>query len=210
MGRDISREQRIDPSKGTQPKKDKMSKEEVDWHVKMMVAERGNNLAGEEFIHEDQPNFPPAVQDFDKIEQIEPFVLLVPLRVKCPGSKNEDEFVEVWQLKFIQSKFIEQVLMRIKNSINIADKVTVRAVAKLLEQKQMEEKKYDTARVKSYPKRINVEGKSKQLEFISKDVKQINNVSMLKTMFEQLQKTSNPLEREAFDQVGDQLDGAQG
>ena len=55
--RDISREQMIVPSRGTQPKEDKMSREEDDWHVKRMVAERGKNLAGEDFIHEDKPKF---------------------------------------------------------------------------------------------------------------------------------------------------------
>ena len=210
MGRDISHEQRIDPSRGTQPKEDKMSKEEVDWYVKRMVAERGNNLAGEEIIHEDQPNFPPTVQDFDKSKLIEPFILLEPLRVKFPGSKNEDEFIEVWQLKFRKSKFIEHVLMKIKNSTNIADKVTMRTVAEVPEQKQMEEKQYDTERVKAYPKIISVEGKSKQLEFTFKEVKKIKNVYILKNMFEQLQKPSNPLEREAFYLVGVQLDEAQG
>ena len=75
-----------------------MRREEVDWHLKRMVVEiefGGKNQAGEEFIHEDQPNFPPTVQDFDKIVQTEPLVLLEPLRFKCLGSRNEDEFVEV-------------------------------------------------------------------------------------------------------------------
>ena len=99
MGRDISLEQRIDPSRGTQPKKDKTSIEEADWHVKRMVDKtesRGKNLAGEEFIYEDQPKFPPAVQDFDKIVQTKPLVLLEPMGVKCPRSKDEAKVLEVW------------------------------------------------------------------------------------------------------------------
>ena len=75
-----------------------MSREEADLHMKRMVVEtefRGNELAKEEFISKDPPNFSPAIQYFDKIVQTEPLVLLEPMRVKCPGSKNEDEVLKV-------------------------------------------------------------------------------------------------------------------
>ena len=83
-------------------------------------------------------------------------------------------------------------------------------VREVFEHNQIEERQYDTAMVKAHPKRISVLEKSKQLEFIFKEVKQINNVSILKTLFKQLRNPVNPLEREAVDLVGDQLDEAQG
>ena len=115
-----------------------MSRLEADWNMKRIVAEtefRGKELAVEEFIYEDRPNFPPAVQDFEKIEQTEPLVLLEPMIEKCPRSKNKEEVLEVWQLKFRSSKFIERVITRIINSTNYVDKSALIVVRKVNEQK---------------------------------------------------------------------------
>ena len=87
-----------------------MSREEANWLVKRQIAETefrggGENQSGEEFIYEDPSEFPPVVQDFDRIEETEPIVLQEPMRVKCLGIKTET--MELWQLKFRSYKFIE-------------------------------------------------------------------------------------------------------
>ena len=101
------------------------------------------------------------MQDFDEIIKIQRFVLLEPLRVKCLESNNEVETLKMWELKFGTLKFIERVFDRIKISTNQLDKSALQIVLKLFEENKRLEKKYDTSRVKAYPKRISVQGRSK-------------------------------------------------